>query len=502
MKKLFAVLLAVVLVFAMGTVALAADTGTITITNAEVGETYDIYKMADFTPIAGETEKGVYTAVSGWENFFAQAPASNYFETEVIDGKTVVTMTTEPTDVQKAELAKEAVDYGKTKGATATIEATSENVVFTGLDLGYYAVDTTLGTVCALVNTNSDFTTVEKNAKPGITKEVEEDRDNTWGQVNDADIGQEVNYRSNITVGAGLTNYEMHDTMDAGLTLDKDSIAVEGATEGTDYTVEYTCADGCTFVIKFEDDFIENVAANDADKTFTVTYSATLNEDAKVAYDKGTDDYEGNMNRVHLEYFNESVIKTDEIKTVTYTWKLDVFKYTMDGENKTPLAGATFQLLDKDGNAIKFSEVAGAATPTYVVDPENGKTDIDTDSTGDITFIGLDEGKYSLREVSAPAGYNKIANDIEVVIGSNLDHENLKAEFGYVQYDEGGEAIVDADDNLVLEDPATIEVENKTGGLFPETGGIGTTIFYIVGGLLMLAAVVILVSKKRMSAAA
>ena len=479
MKKLFAVLLSIVLVLSMGTTALAAQ---ITISNAEKGETYDVYKMLDFTAVAGSTDKGYYTVESVWEPFFEAEPALNYFSVdENADGDKVVSMTTEPNDAAKAEIAKAAVAFAKANGVVAeTKEAESENVLFDGLTPGYYAIDTSLGTVCALVNADSTFTTVEKNAKPDIDKFVQEDRDDSWGKVNDADINQVVNYKSTITVGFGVTNYVMHDTMDAGLTFNADSIAVAGATEGVDYTVTTGCADGCTFEIAFTDAFIATVGRGN---TFDVTYSATLNENAQVEYEDGRG-YEGNKNTVYLEYFNETKVESDKHETVTYTWKLDVFKYTKEGENKTPLAGATFQLL-KGGDTIYFKDVTVTdGIPTYVVvaeGTEGAKTDIVTTDKGEFVIIGLDEGTYTLTETKAPDGYNR-ANDMEVIIGSEHDDANLDAEY----------TINDAT-------PATIEVENKTGGLFPETGGIGTTIFYVVGALLMLAAVVVLVSKKRMA---
>ncbi len=483
MKKLFAVLMSIVLVFAMGTVALAADAGSITITNAVDGADYEIYKMLNFAPSNAAGDKGIYSIVTGWEDFFAAAPATDYFTVVNNGDQTTVTLK-DDVDAVDQTLAKAAIKYAEDKGkgiaATATQTASGATVEFTGLALGYYAIDTSLGTLCALTNTNSDFTATEKNEKPDIDKLVQEDSemnnaDEGWGKVNDADIDQQVNYKSKVTVGLGATNYVMHDTMEAGLTFNNDVVVkLADGTEvnASNYTVVYPATDGHTFDVKFNDDFIAGLAQG---TQFTVYYSATLNENANIVTD-------GNDNTVYLSYGEDSTWETAEHKTTTYTWKIDVLKFTMDGENKVTLAGAVFELLDKDGNAIKFSEVAGAAVPTYKVDAEGTITQITTDANGKFEIVGLDEGAYKLHEVSAPEGYNKLAADLDVVITSAYDEENLTATY-----------------KINAADPATIEVENKTGGLFPETGGIGTTIFYIVGGLLMLAAVVILVSKKRMA---
>jgi fimbrial isopeptide formation D2 family protein/LPXTG-motif cell wall-anchored protein len=268
----------------------------------------------------------------------------------------------------------------------------------------------------------------------------------------------------------------MHDTMEAGLTFKTDSVVVKLANgtvvDAANYTVTVSPADGHTFDVAFKNEFIATLAQGDK---FTVYYSATLNENANIVTD-------GNDNTVYLSYGEDSTWETSEHKTTTFTWKIDVLKFTIDGENKVSLAGATFQLLDKDGNAIKFSAVDGAAVPTYKVDAEGTITDITTDANGKFEIVGLDEGTYKLHEVSAPEGYNKLATDLDVVITSEYDEANLTATY-----------------KINNSEPVTIEVENKTGGLFPETGGIGTTIFYIVGGLLMLTAFVVLVSKKRMA---
>ncbi|MBQ3518370.1 MAG: SpaH/EbpB family LPXTG-anchored major pilin [Clostridia bacterium] len=476
MKKVFAVLVALALVLSCAVMAFAAGDGKITITNAVKDATYNVYKMFDFAPVSGSTTQGRYTVVAGWEDFLAGAGAA-YLKANTETG--TIEWVGEETDARKAELAKAAVAYAKANSiaATASATASSETVEFTGLDLGYYAIDTSLGTLCALTNTNSTFTATEKNEKPDIDKWVQEDKDDSWGKVNDADIDQVVNYKSTITVGLGATNYVMHDTMEAGLTFNADSVVVKLA-DGTDvaaanYTVNVSPEDGHTFDVAFNNDFIAGLAKG---TQFTVYYSATLNEKAKIVDD-------GNDNTVFLTYGEDNTWTTAQHTTSTFTWKIDVLKYTMNGDNKDALAGAKFQLL-KGNTPIKFTQVAATeGVPTYMVDEASSVDTITTDENGTFYIVGLDEGSYALHETEAPAGYNKLAADLSIIISSTHDDENLDAEY-----------------EINKDTPATIEVENKTGSLLPETGGIGTTIFYVVGGLLMVAALVVLVSKKRMAA--
>lgn len=485
-SKIFSVVLALVLVFAMAIPAFADGNGTITITNAVAGADYNIYKMFDFAPVAGSEDQGRYTVVAEWADFLAGAGAA-YLKTNAETG--TIEWNGEETDARKAELAKAAVAYAKEKGiaATKTAEASGTTVEFTGLDLGYYAIDTSLGTLCALTNTNSDFTATEKNTKPDIDKFVQEDKDSSWGKVNDADIDQVVNYRSVITVGVGATNYVMHDTMTEGLTFDPKSVVVKYVTVADDgtvtdgaeivatgnYTVVENPTDKHTFDVIFENALIEGLAQG---TKFAVYYSATLNENAIIVD-------EGNDNEVYLSYGEDSTWVTDKHVTRTFTWKFDALKYTNNDAGKTPLAGAKFQLLDKDNKVISFTQIAG--TNTYKVDAQGTITEIVTDTTGKFEFVGLDEGTYKLHETEAPAGYNKLANDVEITVASEHKDAELKA-----SYTVNGSAATD---------DAEIEVENKTGGLLPETGGIGTTIFYVVGLALVLGAAVLLITKKRMT---
>lgn len=478
MKKLFAVLLALTLVLSMGTIALAADTGTITISNAIKDATYNIYKMFDFAPVAGSETNGRYTVVAEWADFLNGEGAA-YLKSNAETG--TIEFNGEETAARKAELAKTAVAYAKANNiaAAATKTATADGEVkFEDVDLGYYAIDTSLGTVCGLTNVNNEFVAHEKNAKPEIDKEVQEDADDSWGKVNDADIDQVVNYKATVTVATGAVNYVMHDTMSEGLTFNADSVKI--FVDGTEVTAEnYTVTstgltDGCTFEVAFDNDYIAALAAG---TEIEVTYSATLNDKAVVSG-------EGNINEVVLKYGDNNEFETSKKETKTYTWLMDVLKYTKgDADAKLPLAGASFQLLDKDGNAIKFTDVtAEGGVPTYKFDEDGTVDTITTDANGKFELVGLDEGAYKLHETEAPAGYNKLAADVDVVITSTHNDADLTATY-----------------KINAKDPATIEVENKTGSLLPETGGIGTTIFYIVGITLMLGAGIILISKKRMA---
>ncbi|MBR6513628.1 MAG: isopeptide-forming domain-containing fimbrial protein [Clostridia bacterium] len=476
MKKLFAVLLALTFVLSLGTATFAADNGTITIDNAVNEATYDIYKMLDFTPVEGKDDAGIYTIVDGWADFFAAAPATNYFDVVTNGDQTTVVLKVDVEEVDQT-LAKAAIAYAEEKSIAATETKTADGttVQFADLALGYYAIDTSLGTLCALTNTDSDFFANEKNGTPDIDKFVKEDSTGDWVYVNDADIDQKVEYKSTITVGFGTTNYVMHDTMDKGLTFNNDVVVKIGddVVDAANYTVTVNPADNHSFDVAFDNDYI---AGLEKDTQLTVYYSATLNEDAYIV-DKSND------NTVYLSYGEDHTWTSDEHKTYTYTWKMDVYKFTFgDDDDKLALAGAMFQLTGENG-VIKFSKVDGAAVPTYRVDADGTLDTIETDANGKFEIIGLDEGEYELVETKAPEGYNKLDDSIAVVITSEYDvTATTKATY----------EINDAT-------PATIEVENKTGGLLPETGGIGTAIFTIGGSVIMLAAVILLVSKKRMA---
>ena len=470
-KKLASILLALVMALALTATAFAeGETGSITINDAVVGQTYTIYQILDLESYNASANAYAYKATTAWNTFINRDDIKGtYVE---VDAQGYVTW---KGDADAAAFAKLAQKYAKDNSITnqGSVTATSTTVSFTGLDLGYYLVDTTLGTLCSLDTTNPNVTMEEKNEVPTNVKTVEEDSTGNYGEKNDADIGQTVNFKSTITAQAGAENYVFHDTMSAGLTYTGvTGITLNGTTvDASNYTVVTEgLTDGCTFEVRFTQAFCDTLKANDQ---IVISYTATLNENAVIAG-------EGNPNTSKVSYGDSSNTKyTPDSQTKTYTWDVDVFKYTMSGETETALAGATFTL-SKNADGSNPIALVSKGNNVYRV-AKTGETDtvteITTDATGKFTIKGLDADTYYLTETAAPAGYNKLAGPVTIVIGEN----------GVV--------------NGTTEAPQGVDevkVLNQSGAELPSTGGIGTTIFYVLGGVLVVGAAVLLVTKKRM----
>jgi fimbrial isopeptide formation D2 family protein/LPXTG-motif cell wall-anchored protein len=510
-KKIMTGILSVAMVLSMGMTAFADDgttgTGSITISNAYKGQEYSIYKVFDFDQVAGDN--GVYKVSDAFKNF----KDDSLFKVDANDYVTV-NLANDADQTAKDTWAKafaaEALSYAKANHVTATATQTAPkaatsatnkttSIKFEGLSYGYYITDSTVGAALSLNTVNKDVTVEEKNDIPDITKQVQEDSTSTFGATNDAEIGQTVEYKSTISLKKSATQtdkYVMHDKMTDGLTFGKvESVTADGKilVEGTDYTVTAPATtDGDSFDLSLTKAYLQAVTA---DQSIVVSYNAVVN--AKAVIGKP-----GNVNTVKLEYNNG--VTTEDHSTTTYVYNFNLFKYA-EGDDTKALADAHFSFFWNEGYSYDATKTAAAnvtansknlvqfvvengvyrvATPDEINNTSVTKvTDIVTTAEGAINIKGLDADTYHLIETQAPAGYNLLTKDVTVLITRDSDAN--------------GEWGVSKDGTKTAD--KQVKVENSTGALLPTTGGIGTTIFYVIGAILILGAAVALIVKRRAS---
>lgn len=484
MKKLITLLAVLTLALAMAVPAFAASiTGTITIDNAVTGTTYKAYRIFDLESYDTDKNAYSYKLNSAWNGFPAYSTT--------IDGNTVNATDffsvnsagyIEWSDAKKdagADFAKLAKAFAVEKSIAwdKTETATDATVTFTNLTLGYYLVDTSLGSLCSLDTTAPSVIIKEKNSDTTIEKKIVINGDEKVDS-NSAGIGDTVNFSITITVKDGdPKGYVLHDKL-SGLTFNSNSLEVKVGkttlTANTDYTLETNPTDGDSFDVKFKDGILKT------NNVVVVTYSATVAANATIA---GA----GNKNTAKLEYSGKH---STEEETTTYVWKLNVHKYALDSKNKeVALSGAKFVLYRKDGDTKKYAKLTNKKIVGWVTDKGDATT-LETDGAGDILIEGLNVGTYYLEETEAPAGYNKLTEPIEVEITATT---SVTSGSETVQYKNSSES------SYTPATDATVKVLNKAGTQLPSTGGIGTTLFYVIGGGLMAVAAVLLVTKKRMN---
>ena len=490
MKKLMAALLAVAMVCAMAIPAWAdggvthnssSKDGKITINNAVTGQTYKIYRILDLQ-YNGTANSFRYVKNTKWGTFVDEQTA--YL---AVDANGVVTwkdgVSSEKDGAPIKALAIAAGQHVKdtpSLAADGSEKAASSIVTFDNLPLGWYLVvsDLTTDAICSIDTTAKEVTIKEKNGAPTVTKEVEY-ASGSWGEGNDGNVGDTVNFQTTIYVTDGNpTNYVLHDQMSNGLNFKEGSIVVKKNDERfIDYTV-VTPTDNCTFEIKFNENSLQ---PNDK---VVVTYSATINSNAVV----GT---AGNDNETWLKYGNNG--ETTHGKTKTYTWKFDILKYFTDSnDTKQYLADVEFVLYRKNNttNTTEYAKFDSNKLSGWTA-TESDATKLKTNATSTVAVEGLDAGTYFLKETATPVGFNSLTSDVEVQITSSCNR--LTNATYTVQY-----KMVNEEDFTDTGDEKVVPIENKRGTTLPGTGGIGTTIFYVVGGGLMVAAAILLITKKRM----
>ena len=356
-----------------------------------------------------------------------------------------------------------------------------------------------------------DVTVNPKSGKPTLDKQIRHNETGLWGVVGDNQIGDTVEFRTLTTVPivSGYTQYKyvIHDEMSAGLTSNvrsNDDVTIKVNDEDAKkldkiyYTVTVDPKNANKFtvtvdVLKAIED--GKMAAGDTLYTY---YTGILNKNAAV-YDVGKQD-----NKAYLEYSNNPHDNKTTNKTpvkVVYDWTFKMEINKIDGESNAPLSDAKF-VLSKNGNC-SLGTIGDDGTPSntkdlisliensngsYTVAPA-GHTGTYVMTAGNITIKGLDDAtEYYLYETKAPAGYNRLTDAVKFKITAD--------------YDETGKNCTSVTTKVNEDAPQaglSITVKNNKGAALPSTGGIGTTLFYVIGGGLMAVAAVLLVTKKRMN---
>ena len=488
-NRLIAILLAAAMIMGMSLTAMAeeqkentaADTevmGTITITPPEntlatSSNTYKIYKVFEASGYKSETEERIsYRLVEGKNT----APAG--FEVDKAGNVKYVGASEDgnltPADIEAIKTyvtEKDLVDTVTVSGTTKAVSKALKN--------GYYFITTTTGTVVTIDSTNPDVTVDDKNSVPEVDKKITKassvDED---GKQALAQLGTKVFFEAEVTVGKGAENYIFHDKMSKGLSyngnaevwIDDDEVASENYSKDTQ--------DEDTLTIAFNNEYIRTLAVG---TKLVISYSATVTE-AALTQDPA-------KNTAHVSYGDKKGSNNTPVsETEIYNAKFTITK--QDGEEK-PLAGAGFVIKNAEGKYYRFNEAteaaqaqgteggedyvpakeAAEASVSWVEDIKDATEYVSDDAGMVPAFTGLANGTYTVIENTVPAGYNKAEDSTFTIEEHDYTDENLNQK-------------------------AT--VINKAGIILPHTGGIGTTIFNIIGTILVIGAGVMLVARRRM----
>jgi fimbrial isopeptide formation D2 family protein/LPXTG-motif cell wall-anchored protein len=480
MKKVLALALAAIMVMALAGTALAgstATTGSITVTppantTDEATNTYTLYRVFN-AESSGDTYSyhlaGDHTTAPA--GFILDDAGNVYFadtSSEGTEGAFAVmvggtlTYIKNKTELSATDIANIAA-YVTNADIVDTKEVTGTNpAVFSGLSYGYYYVKSTVGSLVVIDSIQPDVEITDKNTVPELDKKAKQAADPTYmeldeaGQKAIAQVGTVVPFEATIKVGKGAINYKFHDKMTAGLTYNNDvAVSASPAVTITDwYTVLTTPDSGDTITITFKDGIPENTV-------ITITYSATITSDA-LSTDPAT-------NTATIDYGNSDGHNTTPPEVVeVYDAKFTVTK--KDGKGQA-LEGAGFVVKNADG---KYYKLADDKKSVSWVDSIADATEYTSTSTGAVpAFTGLGKGTYTLVEKTVPTGYNKAADSTFEIKGDDYTADNLEQKS---------------------------DVVNNAGTELPSTGGIGTTIFYIVGAILVLGAGAVLVARRKASA--
>ena len=485
LKKAMSVLVSLLMIFTFALPAFADSATTYTIKAPATNHQYEIYQI--FT---GDLSVNILSNVKWGRN-------GTGTEGKAVDSTIITELTAvnSKSDREKLDVVEKYAKLDSTPVATITNGATYSAVA------GYYLIKDKDNTVSGadtyttyIVKVVNDVTITPKGNVPSFEKKVKDTNDTTgatsdWQDSADYDIGDKVPFKLEGTVASNYADYKtyyfaFHDQAEDGLTFDDTSVKVyvDGNPITTGYNVVTSTTDGDTFDVVFAN--LKNITDVRVDSKITVEYTATLNDKAVLGN-------QGNVNTAHLEFSNNpneeqngsskpETGNTPDDSVIVFTYQVVANKTKANGE---ALTGAEFTLekVLKDGTKKTVAVVKNTEGTTF-------------------TFKGLDDGDYILTETVTPATYNTIEPIRFTVTADHNIAWNGEARDAILTGLTGNTA----DGKITFTASAdkselTTNVVNQSGATLPGTGGIGTTIFYVIGGLLMAAAAVLLITKKRMN---
>ena len=523
MKKVLALLLLIITLFSLGVNSLAEDgSGSITIANTTKGETYKLYKVFDAT--LTRTDDNVFISYT----YNGKLPDDNlYFQQDASGNISILPAGAESTDGKY--LSQGAIEFlGTIKGnPIQEVIAETNSITFPNLPYGYYYIESSLkGKAVSVDSTTPYAVIIDKNQVPSWDDpegKVELGKyivlaDGKKVTENSVGFGDTVKFEISFNATDYILTdkvfaYYLTDTIDPGFDIDQTSLRVffDGLekTENTDYSVRWTNSDR-TFTVSAPWANDDGSSKYEANVVMKVTYNATLNENAVIASP-------GNFNKTWFDYRkigetpHDPLVPEDdpydpftppgtpyhispEKKTVTFTYAVGLTK--IDGKNQQPISGAEFTLT-KGTTSVKAKETT--APGVYEYDADGTVSTFKTDASGVLVIKGLEEGAYKLKETKAPDGYLLAVNSAEFEL-KKADIAKYKAEHTVYFDEDGNETTAKTDKEVYtnyLVNVLGMVFKNIPGKELPSTGGIGTTVFYVIGGALVLAAGILLICKKR-----
>ena len=485
-RKLASLLLALVMVFALATTAFAAENATISAPKGST-RTYDVYQI--FT---GDLHEGVLSNIKWGKN--GTGTEGTAVDQTTLDALAAVNG---KSDTEELTVIQTYVNFGST--AIGTVSDSHPLTVPTGYylikdngpvgngeDYSLYVVQVVGPTT---ISPKVGTTTSDKKVKD--TNDSAANSTTDWQDSADYDIGDAVPFKLSATIAQDYANYThgykltFHDKEDAGLSFNKNSVKVY--VDGTLITNGYEVVtegltDGCTFEVRFAN--LKDIASVKAGSIISVEYTSTLDTDATVGS-------AGNKNTSHVTYTNNPNDeqagengKTPNDVVIVFTYQTIVNKVTKN-PNYDPAVEGSEEFISLKGAGFTLYKKNASGTYEAVGSELKGE-DMTT-----FTWSGLDDGDYKLVETTTPSGYNTIP-DIEFTITATHD---VSSDTPTLISLSGGDKFT----GVISTGVVSANIENQSGAQLPSTGGIGTTIFYVLGSVLVIGAAVLLVTKKRMS---